>query len=1018
VNVCGAGNPCEYADVLLDEVFVLDRVLSAAEAASVYQFGVLNPSVPTSCDDGNPCTDDSCNPATGCQHANNTAPCSDGQFCNGADMCGGGTCSVHAGDPCPGPDGDGNCAESCDEGSDTCTAPDPNGSTCTDGLFCNGADVCGGGTCSVHAGDPCPGPDGDGNCAESCDEGSDTCTAPDPNGSTCTDGLFCNGADVCGGGTCSVHAGDPCAGPDGDGNCAESCDEGSDTCTAPDPNGSACTDGQFCNGTDTCSGGTCSGHAGDPCPGPDGDGDCSESCNEAADSCTANDPNGSACTDGQFCNGTDTCSGGTCSSHAGDPCPGPDGDGDCSESCSEAADSCTANDPSGSACTDGQFCNGADTCSGGTCSNHAGDPCPGPDGDGNCAESCDEGSDTCTAPDLNGSTCTDGLFCNGADMCGGGTCSVHAGDPCAGPDGDGNCAESCDEGSDTCTAPDPNGSACTDGAFCNGADTCSGGTCSSHAGDPCPGPDGDGNCAESCDEGSDTCTAPDPNGSACTDGQFCNGADTCSGGTCSTHAGDPCPGPDGDGNCAESCDEGADSCTANDPNGSACTDGQFCNGTDQCSGGTCSTHAGDPCAGPDGDGDCAESCNESNDRCTARDPDGSACTDGAFCNGTDTCDGGTCSLHTGDPCASGGECADACDEEADSCLDPAATPCIDDGNPCTVDECDGGGTCGHPVGNAGAICRPAAAGCDVAETCDGSSAACPPDGFSPAGTECRPAVNDCDVAESCSGSAATCPADDVAPDNTPCVDGDACTRDACQGGVCVGTRDVDACLDDFQCYRIGRSRGALPFAPLSGVQLDDGFGSGLFGVTRAKHLCLPADKSGEGIVDQVTHLEAYRIRGGTSVRRTVRVVNQLGSLSLDTVKPDLLLVPTAKSLVGPPAPPDPLNHNVDHFQCYRVRVTRGTPRLARDLQVTVADQFTSPPVAYGVRNPRHLCNPVDKNGEGIKNPTRRLLCYRLHLPAQPRHVQRTSVFLANQFGPETVDTVKEYEFCVPSEEAP
>src|SRR5262249_18759308 len=33
------------------------------------------------CDDGNPCTDDSCNPATGCVHTNNTAPCDDGNAC-------------------------------------------------------------------------------------------------------------------------------------------------------------------------------------------------------------------------------------------------------------------------------------------------------------------------------------------------------------------------------------------------------------------------------------------------------------------------------------------------------------------------------------------------------------------------------------------------------------------------------------------------------------------------------------------------------------------------------------------------------------------------------------------------------------------------------------------------------------------------------------------------------------------------------------------------------------------------
>ena len=273
---------------------------------------------------------------------------------------------------------------------------------------------------------------GDG-CSDTCEvevrwacAGEPSVCAPD-DGASCDDGVFCNGADTCDGGACSVHAGDPCPGTDGDGDCSESCNEGAGNCTANDPNGSACNDGTFCDGADICSGGSCSVHEGNPCPGPDGDGDCSESCNEAADNCTADDPNGSACTDGVFCNGADTCNAGSCNVHAGDPCPGPDGDGNCSESCNEAADNCTAHDPLGSSCTDGLFCTGLDFCANGSCSAHTGDPCPGLDGDGNCSESCNEAADDCTAPDLNGSACDDGLFCTGTDTCYGGTCGVHGG---------------------------------------------------------------------------------------------------------------------------------------------------------------------------------------------------------------------------------------------------------------------------------------------------------------------------------------------------------------------------------------------------------------------------------------------------------------------------------------------------------------------------------------------------------------------------------------------------------------
>jgi hypothetical protein len=781
---------------------------------------------------GNPCPgpdgdgncSESCNETVdACTAADpNGSACNDGLFCTGTDTCSAGACSVHAGTTCPGADGDGNCSESCNEAADACTAADSNGVPCNDGVFCNGADTCSGGTCSAHAGSPCPGADGDGNCSESCDETLDTCTAPDTNGSTCTDGLFCNGADTCAAGACTGHAGNPCPGADGDGNCSESCNEIGDVCTAADPNGSACTDGLFCNGTDTCSGGACAAHSGDPCPGPDGDAGCAESCNEATDACTLADPNGSACNDGVFCNGADACSGGSCAGHAGDPCPGPDGDDDCTEACNEAADACTLADTNGSACNDALFCNGADTCSGGNCTVHAGNPCTGADGDGNCSESCKESDDSCTAPDTNGSTCNDGLVCNGADTCSGGFCTVHEGITCPGADGDADCSESCSDTSGGCTGNDPAGSPCNDGIFCNGADTCSNGSCSVHAGNPCPGPDGDGNCSESCNEGTDTCTAPDAGGSACDDGLFCNGADSCASGVCTTHAGDPCPGPDGDADCSEECDEGANACSALDDNGSACDDGVFCNGDDACSAGACSSHEGNPCPGPDGDGDCSEACDETTNDCSASDPGGSTCDDGLFCNGGDACSQGACSAHEGDPCTGAdgdADCAESCNEGANDCTGPDADEsACDDGLFCNgIDSCEGGACAAHraepcdgPDADADCIesCDETTDACDAADPdesgcndglfCNGldfcSAGAC----IGHAGDPCPGPDGDEDCSESCDDGANACTAADA--DGTECDDSDACTlEDVCDGaGECLSSEPI-VCDDEDEC---------------------------------------------------------------------------------------------------------------------------------------------------------------------------------------------------------------------------
>jgi hypothetical protein len=54
----------------------------------------------------------------------------------------------------------------------------------------------------------------------------------------------------------------------------------------------------------------CEGSTGDPCAGPDGDEDCAESCNEASQSCDADDPDGSACPGG-------TCAEGMCTEGEG-----------------------------------------------------------------------------------------------------------------------------------------------------------------------------------------------------------------------------------------------------------------------------------------------------------------------------------------------------------------------------------------------------------------------------------------------------------------------------------------------------------------------------------------------------------------------------------------------------------------------------------------------------------------------------------------------------------------------------
>jgi hypothetical protein len=264
------------------------------------------------CDDGNPCTDDVCNADGSCSNPNNDLPCEDNVFCNGADTCGGGSCSVHAGDPCA---GGAECNDFCNESAETCYQPA--GTACGDSgdTDCSDPDTCdGAGGCAInHA----------------------------PNGTACSDGEFCNGDDECLGGSCTVHDGDPCAaGPD----CNNICDEGADNCFSPGGTPCGSNDNTDCTDPDTCNG---------------------------AGACAPNHaPNASPCDDGTFCNGPDQCAAGACTIHDGDPCTGG---AECNNVCNEGADNCfslpgaTCGSPADTDCTNPDSCNGSGTC----LSNHA-----------------------------------------------------------------------------------------------------------------------------------------------------------------------------------------------------------------------------------------------------------------------------------------------------------------------------------------------------------------------------------------------------------------------------------------------------------------------------------------------------------------------------------------------------------------------------------------------------------------------------------------------------------------------
>ena len=74
---------------------------------------------------------------------------------------------------------------------------------------------------------------------------------------------------------------------------------------------------------------------------------------------------------------------------------------------------------------------------------------------------------------------------------------------------------------------------------------------------------------------------------------------------------------------------------------------------------------------------------------------------------------------------------------------------------------------------------------------------------------------------------------------------------------------------------------------------------------------------------------------------------------------------------------------------------------------------------FALKKIKHVCTPVDKNGEGIKTAVAHLACYQAK-PAsgQPKHVRRTGVNVNDQLGALVVGTIKESELCIPSLKTP
>ncbi|MBN1774676.1 MAG: hypothetical protein JXB32_25670 [Deltaproteobacteria bacterium] len=661
------------------------------------------------CNDDNPCTIDSCR---GGYCSNVAAPdgtaCDDGWFCTLPGTCEAGECTGQVDNDCD--DGDPCTADSCDELMAECRhvlvpvpgAEGPVGDeTCSDGID-NDCDrhVDGDDPNCVPCTDAVDCEDGNSCTIDTCEAGGICLNAPAVDGTTCDDELYCTVEDACSAGVCTGGGSRDCSA--GVPTCnLGACDEDADRCTTtPLPDGTSCNDGLYCTVGETCAGGMCGGATPRDCSSMD-DGCNVGVCDDAVGGCVLEPrPNGTACDDGLYCNTGEVCTAGVCGGGAPVDCSSLD-DACNVGRCDEAGAACYA-DPrtTGTPCSDGDACTEHDACAAGVCVGTTVDCSAWTDA---CNTGvCDPASGCRGAPVADGTACNDGVYCTVGETCTGGTCGGGTardcgdGDPCTsdscsealgrcdntlvpvpgaeGPAGSASCGDGIDNDCDRATdGLDTDCAGCTSAADCNDLDPCTT--------DACTG----GHCVHG--------MAPD--GTSCNDGLYCTTPDTCASGVCGgaprdcSASGDQCN--------VGRCDEGADTCYADPrPNGTACNDGLYCTNPDACTGGVCGGPARDCSSVAD---QCnTATCNEGADRCDpVPRPNGTACSDGLYCTTPDTCTGGVCSGPARDCSSAGGPCAaGTCNEATDACVtgtpSPDGTVCDADSNPATRDICLAG-TC-------------------------------------------------------------------------------------------------------------------------------------------------------------------------------------------------------------------------------------------------------------------------------------------------------------------------------------
>jgi hypothetical protein len=266
-----------------------------------------------------------------------------------------------------------------------------------------------------------------------------------------------------------------------------------------------------------------------------------------------------------------------------------------------------------------------------------------------------------------------------------------------------------------------------------------------------------------------------------------------------------------------------------------------------------------------------------------------------------------------------------------------------------------------------------------------------------------------------------CPDADHCGREGACNDGDPCTRDICEvadnGEGCCEHEPIRPCLDTFMCYDIAPAAEAGEAAPVPQVHLRNPFADRRYRASQPRALCNPADR-GAGTHDPKTRLQRYPITPAAAgaagaVARGVKVKTEIGTVRVDVMRSDALLLPAALDLLGPP--PALPARRIDRFACHDVRSTKEPARTRRGVRLKLRDHFTAAPKVFDVTGPERLCAAVEVDRAGLVDACAAFLCYGVE-PARDEagFAPLRQVWVRDQFALRQVDALTEAEVCLPA----